>query len=124
MEILAADGRAESRRALCEAIEVLGHWPLEATDAEEVWNALMSHHPDLALIVLDWDLPGAGGSQFLRRILADHRFARIPVMVLFGEGQTGHALEAFQAGATECVSREATGQDLLTRMLESLSRAA
>ena len=124
MEILAADRSATTRETLREVIEVLGHRPVEATHASEVWEALTAHFPDVALIVLSWDLPGAEDGSIIRRILADRRFGKIPIMVLFGENDTAAAIEAFQAGATECVSQVATRQDLITRMLDCLGRAA
>ncbi len=124
MEILAAEGSAPLRESLREAIEVLGHRSVEATNSAEVWEALTAHFPDIALVVLSWDLPGAQGEAIVRRIQADRRFCKIPIMVLFGENQTIDAIEAFQAGATECVSRAATRQDLITRMLDCLGRAA
>ena len=124
MEIVAGEQTALVRQMLRESIAVLGHSLVEADDADQVWAALMAHYPEVALIVVDWDLPGTGGTDLVRRIVADKRFGRIPVMVLFAENQTAHAIAAFQAGATECVSRAATQQDLLTRMLECLGRAA
>jgi two-component system chemotaxis response regulator CheY len=124
MEILAAEQSEAGRRVLRENIEVLGHSPVEAACADDAWAALTAHYPDIALIVLDWDLPGSEGTVLLRRILTDERFGRIPVMVLFDADRAVCAIEAFQAGATECVSRAATQQDLLTRMLECLSQAA
>jgi two-component system cell cycle response regulator len=124
MEILAAERTESIRETLREVIEVLGHQPVEARDTIEVWDALTSHYPDLALIVIGWDLPGSMGSDLVRRIVSHERYGKIPLMVLFGENEAAHAIEAFQAGATECVSRAATRQDLLTRMLECLGRAA
>lgn len=124
MEILAADESATVRETLREAIEVLGHRPIVATNPTEVWEALTAHFPDMAMVVMSWDLPGGQGGATLRRILADGRFCKIPIMVLFGANQTADAIEAFHAGATECVSRAATRQDLITRMLDCLGRAA
>jgi len=124
MEILAAEGSTTMRETLREVIEVLGHRSVEATNADEVWEALTAHFPDVALVVMNWDLPGAGGAGIIQRILSDRRFCKIPIMVLFGENETAAAIEAFQAGATECVSQVATRQDLITRMLDCLGRAA
>lgn len=124
MKILVAEDGESARESLCEVCEVLGHQPIVAGNASEIWEVLTGHHPDIALIVMSWDLPGPGSGDLVRRILADRRFGRIPLMILFGENQTAHAIEAFQVGATECVSRAATRQDLITRMLDCLGRAA
>ena len=124
MEILVAEGTESLRETLREVSEVLGHRPVDAANTSEVWEILTAHYPEIALVVMSWDLPGPGGGDVIRRILADRRFGRIPIMVLFGENETAQAIEAFQAGAMECVSRVATRQDLVTRMLDCLGRAA
>lgn len=124
MQILAAERTETMRETLREVIEVLGHQSVEAGDAAEVWDALTSHYPDVALIVMGWDPSGSMNGDLLRRIVCHERFGKTPIMVLFDENETAHAIAAFQAGAIECVSRAATRQDLLTRMLECLGRAA
>jgi CheY-like chemotaxis protein len=124
MRILAAERAETMRETLREVIEVLGHQAVEAGDAEEAWDALTSHYPDVALVVVGWDVSGSLDGHLIRRIVSHARFGKIPVMVLFAENETAHAIEAFQAGAIECVSRAATRQDLLTRMLECLGQAA
>ncbi len=124
MQILAAERTDTLRETLQEVIAVLGHQPVEATNAAEVWDALTSHYPDVALIVMGWDPAGSMGADLIRKIVGHPRFGKTPIMVLFDARETADAIAAFQAGATECVSRAANRQDLLTRMLECLGRAA
>jgi len=124
MKILAADSASTMRQTLRGAIEVLGHGTLEAQDCREVMDILPAHYPDIALIVLDWNLPGVGGHETLERIKKDGRFNHIPVIALIADEGAPDAIEAIQAGASECLMRSFTQQDLATRMLECLSRAA
>ncbi len=124
MKILAAETSDAMRQTLREVIEVLGHQAVEASNAKEVLTALTAHHPELALVVLQWELPGSDGLGLLRRVLADERFRSIPVMVILDPTCVAQAIDAFQAGAAECVSRAVNQQDLLTRMMECLGRAA
>ncbi|MFC1571987.1 PleD family two-component system response regulator [Candidatus Eisenbacteria bacterium] len=122
--ILAAESCANTREVLRGAVEVLGHGILEAHDTTEAMLAIQAHFPDIDLIVLDWHLEGNSGFDTLRWIKSDARFSNIPVMLFLPDEDAAHAIVAFQEGASECLTGTFTEQDLMTRMLECLRRAA
>lgn len=124
MKVLAASPTPGVRTRLQGATEVLGHGLLEAQSEAEFFGVLPAHYPDIALIVLDGDLAGARTPEVLRRIRSDGRCGQLPILVLLPKGEEGGAIRAFQAGATDCLATSMMDQDLVTRMLECLSRAA
>jgi CheY-like chemotaxis protein len=124
MQILAADSSDSMQHTLRAAIEVLGYGTLVARTSAELMQLLPAHHPEVALIVLEWGLPGADTHDLIARITRDGRFGSIPIMVTLSDDASVDAIAAFQAGAVECVNRPANEQDLITRMLECLSQAA
>lgn len=124
MKILAAYDSRNIRAPLQGAIEVLGHRLLEAHSEAELFQILPAHYPDIALIVLDGELSGPRTSEVLRTIRSDERYGNLPILVLLPENEEGGAIRAFQAGATDCLAISMIAQDLVTRMLECLSRAA
>ncbi len=124
MKILLAANTEDARERLRGATQVLGHQVLEAEEASTALDLLAMHHPDVALVVLEWELPRGGGKSVLEAVRADERWRALPILMLLPEDASVRAIEAFQAGASECVSQGATEQDLTTRMLECLSRAA
>ena len=124
MKILVASGSPSMRTRLQGATEVLGHGMLEAQSEAELFQVLPAHYPDIALIVLDGELAGARTPDVLRRIRGDERCNPLPILVLLPEKEEGGAIRAFQAGATDCLAAAMLDQDLVTRMLECLSRAA
>ncbi len=124
MTILLTGSSDATRAALRGAVDVLGHSALEAGDGDEVLEVLRTHHPDVALLVLDWQLGGLGGEETLRRVRVEPRGAQIPVLVLLPEGENVAAIDAIHIGASDCLACPFTQQDLVTRMLECLTRAA
>ena len=60
---------------------------INACSAEEAFNILYSSENDGGsakpnLIILDLNMPGMGGREFLKQIKTDNQFKRIPVVVL------------------------------------------
>lgn len=124
MQVLAADSSDAMQQALLAASTVLGYGTIEARTCAELMQLLPAHHPEIALVVLEWGLPGGDTRELIKQITQDERFRTIPVMVTLADDASVDAIAAFQAGAVECVSRSTTEQDLTTRMLECLSQAA
>jgi two-component system, NarL family, invasion response regulator UvrY len=64
-----------------------------------------------ALIVLDLNLPGLGGLELLRRLLAEHSEARVVVLSMHAEAL--YATRALRAGAAGYLSKNASPEELL-----------
>ncbi len=124
MRILAVTASKPSQQALQGAIKVLGHDLLAAEGRRDLFALLPAYHPDIALVILDLDLPDAVGLDVLRELKAHPRFGGLPVLVLTGDQNESEALTAIHAGARDSLSRECTQQDLVTRMFECLGHAA
>ena len=124
MKILVADSSTESLGSLRGAIEVIGHQALEVKNINELFGVLPAHYTDIILIILAWDLPDQKTEHTLKQIKADNRFGRLPVLVLLPEENSQESIKAVQSGATDCLSRASTQQDLVTRMFDCLGRAA
>ncbi len=93
--LLAADGRAEIA---------------EAADAAGAVAAMRATRPDL--IVLDINLPGIGGLDLLRRMLAEDD--RLRVLVLSMHAEPIYATRAIEAGARGYLSKNAPPDELIT----------
>jgi len=78
--IVVLEGDAALRAALVEGLERNGYHMTTAKSGAEVLEALADLAPDL--IVLDMLMPGMDGFEFLARLNADPRRARIPVVIL------------------------------------------
>jgi len=68
-------------RLLRLVLERDGHEPILVTAGEEGWRRLIGDDPP-QLVILDRMLPDMDGTELLRRLRADERTARLPVLVL------------------------------------------
>ncbi len=74
-----------------------------AFDGEAGLNLVKSFHPDA--ILLDLMLPKVTGVELMKRIRAQADFAKVPMIVFSNTYLTNLVQEAWQAGATKCLSK-------------------
>ncbi|MBD9504263.1 response regulator [Pseudomonas sp. PDM17] len=100
--VLLADATPIVRDALRTLLEEMGHEvAAEAIDVPNALSLAREAHPDL--VVLELNLPGAGGLDLLRRLRA--RDARQKVLVYSRQNPAHFAPLCFQAGASGFVSK-------------------
>jgi len=75
--------------------------PYEVSCVEDAAAGLsfLAGHDDVDCILLDLNMPGMSGIEFLERVRQDSRYARLPVLVLTAAGQMG---QVEQARALNC----------------------
>ncbi len=74
------------------------------------------------LILLDWQLPGESGIEFLRAMRAAESGSRLPVIFLTGHGEEERVVEALHAGADDYVVKPARPAELVARVEAVLRR--
>lgn len=83
--VLVVDDYDEARAAICEHLESNGHKVLCACNGKEALDMLVSSPtPDVALIVLDLQMPVMDGWKFLQILGTYVRLSAIPVLVVSG----------------------------------------
>src|SRR5699024_3589390 len=122
MKIMTVDDSAIVRKIIRSAVGVLGYDVIEAADGEEALNILENENEDIALILLDWNMPGVNGFEILKIIKRDDRLKSIPVMMVTSETGGKNIIEAMQAGATHYLLKPFTIEELTKRMLECLGK--
>lgn len=120
MKILSVDDSSIIRRIINGTIEVLGYEMLEASNGEEALDVLSKNHEEIALILLDWNMPGMNGFELLCKIKEDQTLSRIPVMMVTTESERNNIIKAIKAGAKHYVTKPFTQEDLATRIMECL----
>ena len=94
-------------------------WTADVTGAvDDAWRLLLLNPYDL--IVLDLGLPGADGSELLRRV----RQARmdVPVLILTARGSVDDRVAGLNAGADDYLSKPFAFTELLARLQALLRR--
>lgn len=108
--ILLVDDHTMVRQGLRTLLEKVGYIIVaEAESGEHAYLAWRKHQPDLML--LDLDMPGIGGLECLKHILAQNKNARILVYSMYDDSV--HASRAMQAGACGYVAKSDAPELLL-----------
>lgn len=116
-----ADDESTGRVLLAESVALVGLQSLSYDNGAGALAAALAN--DSAIVLLDVDMPGLNGYQVCRRLRAEARFATTPIVMVTGHEDVEAITLAFEAGATDFVSKPVNWA-LLPRRLEYILRNA
>ncbi|MGB6355959.1 MAG: EAL domain-containing protein [Steroidobacteraceae bacterium] len=117
-----ADDEDLGRLLLAETAQASGLEPMSFEDGAAALHAALSHEP--AIVLLDVDMPGMDGYSVCRRLRAEPRFATIPIVMVTGHEDSAAISRAFEAGATDFISKPVNWALLPRRLAYILRNAA
>jgi two-component system C4-dicarboxylate transport response regulator DctD len=106
--------------ALCDLMQAAGHQPLGFADPAAALAALQSTPPDLLLS--DLRMPGMDGLALLEAVKALPM--DLPVILLTGHGDLGHAVQAIRAGAEDFLEKPYDARHLVAVVARALAARA
>jgi two-component system cell cycle response regulator DivK len=118
--VLVVDDFADNREMYSEYLSFAGYDVIEARNGLEAIDAAQQRLPDI--IIMDLSLPVMDGWEATRRLKADERTRRIPVVALTGHALAGHSKGAQEAGCDSFLAKPCLPDQLVAeirRMLES-----
>ena len=101
--ILFVDDEDQIRKLLSTYLGRQGYDVAIATDGYEALKAIRARAP--ALIITDVNMPNMNGFELTRRLRADHKTARIPVVMLSARKEADDVLTGYSEGADEYVAK-------------------
>lgn len=119
-KVLSVDDSGVMRRIIGRTVDVLGYGFLEASNGLEALDVIAKNHEEIALIILDVNMPEMDGFELLARIKADPTYKSIPVMMLTTESERSRIIQAIQAGAVNYICKPFQQEDLTVKIAESL----
>jgi diguanylate cyclase (GGDEF)-like protein len=119
--VVIADDEDLGRLLLSESAEECGLEPLAFDNGLSALQACLSR--EVAIVLLDVDMPGLDGFEVCRRLRAEPRFATVPIVIVTGNEDQAAVSLAFEAGATDFISKPVNWA-LLPRRLEYILRNA
>jgi diguanylate cyclase len=117
-----ADDEDLGRLLLAETAEASGLRAVSFDDGAAALNAALSH--EVAIVLLDVDMPGMDGYAVCRRLRAEARFASVPIVMVTGHEDAAAITRAFEAGATDFISKPVNWALLPRRLAYILRNAA
>jgi DNA-binding response OmpR family regulator len=118
--VLFADDDPDIRELVAYGLKRSGYDVLLACDGEEALTLVRERAP--TLVILDGTMPKLDGFEATRRLRADPRTARLPIMLLTARVQEGDAQLGFEAGADDYVRKPFSPDELRIRVEALLER--
>ena len=118
LRILVVDDNQHMRRLVVAVLQAVGVKDLfESPDGEHAWAHMRESNPDV--IILDWQLTGMNGLEFVRLIRNSPRTPNVfvPVIMLTGHTHIDHVRQARDAGVNEFLAKPVSVKAILSRLI-------
>ena len=103
-QILIVDDSERNRSLLSEALQS-DYRILEAPDGEKGLELLQEHLGDIALVLLDINIPVKDGFAVLQNMTRNHAIEDIPVIMISSEASGDITRKAYEMGASDFITR-------------------
>ncbi len=120
MKILIAEDSALMRKAIGKTVVGAGFTVVEAVNGAEALARLRKNSADIALVILDWNMPVMDGYEALQKIRANSDYSHIPVLMATSDGAEEDVIKAIKAGATSYLVKPFT-LDQMTKQITDLT---
>jgi DNA-binding response OmpR family regulator len=118
--VLAADDDEDILALVTFRLERSGYAVLQARDGAEALELARERTPDLA--VLDVMMPKIDGLELTRRLRAEERTSRMPIILLTARAQDTDVQQGFEAGADDYIRKPFSPRELKARVEAMLGR--
>ncbi|HVJ81972.1 MAG TPA: response regulator [Planctomycetia bacterium] len=115
MLALVIDDSRAMRAILGAMLREAGFETLEAAHGGEALDRLQSR-PDVALALLDWNMPVMDGFEFLQRVRARPEFDALRIMMVTTETEADQVAKALAAGANEYLMKPFPKEALFAKL--------
>jgi two-component system cell cycle response regulator DivK len=116
--ILVIEDQEDNRQIVRDLVTASGYELIEATTGEEGLEVAARERPDL--ILMDIQLPGIDGYEVTRRIKANPKLRKIPIIAVTSYALSGDDKKAFAAGCDSYVTKPYSPRLLLAKIREYL----
>jgi two-component system, chemotaxis family, chemotaxis protein CheY len=123
IKVLVVDDEYYTRKVIRTLLLTMGCTKIhEAGDGTSGLEAIRDISPDIVL--LDWEMPGMDGGEFVRRVRSPSTFPlpAVPIIMLSGHGERSRVLEAVRLGVHEFLLKPVSSSALQARMLSVLTK--
>lgn len=116
MKVLVVDDAPTVRRIMAQMLHEMGHETFDASHGKEAL-AQLNAHPEIGLVMLDWNMPEMNGIELLEALKARQGTAPRPVVVMVTtENEMSKIVQAMAKGANEYIMKPFT-KEILTEKL-------
>ena len=113
-EILVVEDTQASLRLLADILAKHGYCVRPASDGSLALKSVAAKVPDL--ILLDVKMPGMDGYEVCRRLKADERSSRVPIIFISAFSETDRKVKGFDAGGIDYITKPFEPEEVLARV--------
>jgi signal transduction histidine kinase len=110
------------RLVVGNALRDVGVEVIEAVDGLEGFSILCNRLSSIDLVITDIEMPVMSGTELCRRIRHEIGLVDLPI-VFFTGGDQALRVEAFQAGATDCLVKPFIKEEMISRLNVHIEKA-
>jgi two-component system, chemotaxis family, chemotaxis protein CheY len=115
MRALVIDDSRAVRMIIGAILRELGMEVIEAADGLEGLEQLR-RSPDVELVLVDWNMPGMNGLDFIRAVRAQGAYAALRILMVTTEAEGAQVTRALNAGADEYLMKPFTRDVLVAKL--------
>ena len=104
LRVLIVDDSAMNRELLTEMLQS-DYYILEAKNGQTCIDTMQAFHGDIALVLLDINMPVLDGFDVLKMMNASHTIEDIPVIMISSEDSEAAIRRAYEMGASDYINR-------------------
>ena len=119
-KILIVEDEPAIQELLVFNVTQAGFIALRASDAEEAWQQIRDHAPDL--ILLDWMLPSTSGIVLARQLRSEAQTRDIPIIMLTARGDERDKILGLESGADDYITKPFSPRELMARIRAVMRR--
>jgi two-component system phosphate regulon response regulator PhoB len=119
--ILVVESTSAIQELIALNLGMAGYQVSRVADAESALLVLEDQLPDLVL--LDWNLPGQSGLSLVRRLRAQARTQRLPVMMVTARCGEPDKIMALESGADDYMTKPFSPREMVARVQALLRRS-
>lgn len=122
MKAMVVDDSRAMRLILTRTLTELGFDVSQAASGNEALTLLPALGQQLSLILVDWNMPGISGLDFVRQVRCDPALASVALIMVTTETEIEQVVTALEAGANEYIMKPFT-KEIITDKLRLLGLA-
>lgn len=112
--VLVVDDDPLMLRLIGHRLQSAGYEVLIARDGQEALDVL--RRQVVPLLITDWSMPQMSGLDLVRAIRANDQWGTVHVIMLTGQSEVQHVVQALNAGADDFVRKPFEAEELLARL--------
>ena len=121
-KILSIDDSLTMRKMLKKIVEEMNFELLEASNGLNGIEVLKVEAENISLILLDWNMPGMNGIEFLQTIRPLVKYQSIPIIMVTTEAEKENVIKALQYGVKNYILKPFTNEELTLKISQCARR--